>query len=390
MNPNILCIFLSIIFSLLFTTAMVRRILLSIFLVVYSFSTFAQDGIVEKLGDLYENEQYEQIIAYAETSENYSAESLYYIGYAFFVLEDDEKALLFINRSIELDPEASGPNYIKGVILMYMGQFDEAIASYQKAIEQKPDEYYFYSALGDCYLEIQDFENALSSYQKAIKEENASPRLYGLIAEVYDALGEQDKALEALYDAKSNIDPESNYYITTLYNIGLMEMLQGNHDVAEEEFLNLIELAPNDYYSYAKLIQIYYHRKEYDRAKPYREILYTAHENNQLEGTISEMFCFDQFEVKGNLVQVFERYQSGKSNTIYYKHIFYVVNEGDILFTVQTEYSPIAVEFGSPKYILCATTDEAHLNYGKAFDDDLDYDNLKSEAISIITNLLKK
>ncbi|MEL1245896.1 hypothetical protein AAEO56_16600 [Flavobacterium sp. DGU11] len=212
-----------------------------------------------------------------------------------------------------------------------------------------------------------------------------------MIAQIYSEQKESDKALEAFYAAKLKISKKSASYINALFNIGLLESLKGNFDKAEPAFIELIQLDPTDYHSYAKLIQIYYHRKEYDKAKPYRDKLYDAHKKGELKDNMKDMFCFDQFKWNGYLVQVFERYQNGSNNgDIYNKHLFYVIdNKDDIVLRVQTEYSPISVELGGAEYLLCANKGMTHYNPGIGFKGDMKYDDLKANAIKLFEMYMK-
>ena len=197
---------------------------------------------------------------------------------------------------------------------------------------------------------LEKYDLALDSYKKATEQQNCPDRPYSFIAQIYSDLKNNDKALEAFYVAKSKISKESNSYINALYNIGLLESLKGNYDKAEPAFVELLQVAPADYHSYAKLIQIYYHKKEYEKAKPYKNKLYEAQKKGLLKGNLKDMFCFDQFKWNDKLIQAYERYEEG-SKDIYNKHLFYVVNQNDdIEYRIQTEYSPISVEQGGSKY----------------------------------------
>jgi len=102
------------------------------------------------------------------------------------------------------------------------------------------------------------------------------------------------------------------------------------------------------------------------------------------------MFCFDQFEWENYLIQVFERYQNDNKGDLYNKHIFYVVdNSNEIVLSVQTEFSPVSVELGGPKYLLCVNKGDTHHNPGIGFNDDFQYEDLKVEAINLIKKYMK-
>jgi tetratricopeptide (TPR) repeat protein len=372
------------------TTAM-NKIFTTFILTICSLTIFAQDNITDELKTLSDNKQYDKIIEqHASKSNEYSAKSLYYIGLAYYMKEDDNNCINFMDLSINKDSKDPAPHYIKASTLNYMGKYNEAIKCFQKAIDIKSDDAEFYSGLGDSYYQLEKYDLALESYKKAIEQNKCPDRPYSMIAQIYSDLKQNDKALEAFYTAKSKISNQSNSYINALFNIGLLESLKGNYDKSEPVFVELLQLDPTDFHSYAKLIQIYYHRKEYEKAKPYKEKLYEAHKKGLLKENLKDMFCFDQFKWNGYLIQVFERYENENKGDIYNKHIFYVIDNSDkIVLRVQTEFSPISIELGGPKYLLCANKGGTHYNPGIGFNDDLKYDNLKAEAIKLFERYMK-
>jgi tetratricopeptide (TPR) repeat protein len=361
-----------------------KRILSVIIISLISLNAFSQDEITKQLKADYESEKYDQIIKeHSEKATEYSAKSLYYIGLAFYMKEDDNNCLKFMDKSIGKNAEDPKPFYIKASTLNYMQKYDEAIKPFQSAIELKADEAEYYSGLGDSYYNIDKLDLALEAYKKATEQKDCPDRPYSFIAQIYSDQKNNDKALEAFYIARSTISKESNSYINALFNIGLLESLKGNYDKAEPVFVELLQLDPTDYHSYAKLIQIYYHRKEYDKANPYKDKLYEAYKKGLLKDNLKEMFCFDQFNWSDKLIQVFERFEV-KEGELYYKHLFYVVNkENDIEYKIQTENSPISVELGSPKYAIGMDKDGTHSTFG-FIEENFKYDDLKSIVIQIL------
>ncbi|MFT3738684.1 MAG: tetratricopeptide repeat protein [Breznakibacter sp.] len=368
-----------------------NKIFTTIILTTFSLTTFAQDKIADELKTLSDNNQYDKIIEqYATKPMEYSAKALFYIGQAYYMKEDDNNCIKLMDLSIAKDSKDPAPYYIKASTLNYMGKYNDATKCFQVAIDLKPDDAVFYSGLGDSYYQLENYDLALESYKKATEQKNCQDRPFSMIAQTYSDLKQDDKALEAFYTAKSKISKESNSYINALFNIGLLESLNGNYDKAESAFIELIQLDPIDYHSYAKLIQIYHHRKEYDKAKPYKNKLYEAHDKGELKDDLEDMFCFDQFKWNNYLIQVFERYENADKGNIYNKHLFYVVdNAGKIVLRVQTEFSPISIELGGPKYLLCANKGDIHFNPGIGFNDDFIYDDLKSAAIKLFEKYMK-
>jgi tetratricopeptide (TPR) repeat protein len=360
-------------------------------LTICSVAIFAQDKITDELKVLSDNKQYDKIIEqYASKSKDYSAKSLYYIGLAYYMKEDDSNCIKFMDLSIDKDAKDPAPYYIKASTLNYMGKYGEAIKYFQTAISLKADDAEFYIGLGDSYNLLEKKSLALEAYKKATEQKNCSGRPYSMIAQIYSDLKENDKALEAFYIAKSKIPKESNSYTNVLFNIGLLESLKENYNKAEPAFAELIQLDPKDYYSCAKLIQIYYYRKEYDKAKPYKDKLYEAHRKGELKDNLIDMFCFDQFKWKDKLIQAYERYEEGNKNVVYNKHLFFVLNQEDkIEFKIQTEYSPVSMELGGAKYLLCMTKGGEHSTFNIGFNDNFKYDDLKKAVIDILEGKVK-
>ncbi len=362
------------------------KIITTIILTSSTLGIFAQDKVTEELKTLCDSAQYDKIIdQHVGKSQTSSSKSLYYIGVAYFMKEDDKNCIKFMDLSIARDGKDPAAHYIKGSTLNYMGKYEEAISSFQTAITLKADDAEFYSGLGDSYYQLAKYDLALQTYKKATEQSRCPDRPYSMIAQIYSNLKDNDKALEAFYVAKSKISKQSNSYLNALFNIGLLESLNENYDKAEPAFIELIQLDRNDYHSYAKLIQVYYHRKEYDKAKPYKDKLYEAYKKGLLKDNLADMYCFDQFKWKDKLIQAFERFEEGNKKEIYNKHLFYVVNQdNEIEFRMQTEYSPVSVEQGGPKYLLCMSKGNEHSTFNIGFNDDFKYDDLKNAAIDIL------
>ncbi|WP_291285389.1 tetratricopeptide repeat protein [Flavobacterium sp.] len=368
----------------------IKNILVTIILTISNLTIFAQDKLTTELKTLSDNKQFDKIVEqYASKSKDYSAKSLYYIGLAYYMKEDDNNCIKFMNFSIDKDSKDPASFYIKASTLNYMQKYDDAVKSFQSAINLKSDDAEFYSGLGDSYYNLEKIDLALEAYKKATEQKNCPDRPYSFIAQIYSDQKNNDRALEAFYIAKSKIEKKSNSYINALFNIGLLESLKGNYEKAEPAFVELLQLDSEDYHTYAKLIQIYYYRKEYDKAKPYKDKLYEAHKKKQLKDNLKDMFCFDQFKWNDKLIQAFERYEEG-SKDIYYKHLFYVVNQNDkVEYRIQTEYSPISVEQGGVRYLLCQTKGDTHSTFNIGFNDNLKYDDLKKSVIDILEEKVK-
>ena len=366
-----------------------QRLILTLFISFLTCSISAQNDLSITLKSLYSAEQYDKIISdHSEKTKDLAAKDLYYVGMAYYMKSDDNNCLKFMDLSISKDKTDSDAFYIKGMTLNYMGQFDKAIKSFDKAIELYGTSSDYYIGLGDSYFSMKKFDQAIEAYTIATTMENSKDRPFTMIPQAYASKNEPKKALIAFYEAKSKISKTSNSYITVLYNIGLYELLNKNYDKAEVALKELIELSPNDFHSYSKLIQVYYGKKEYEKAEPYKQKLYEAYEKGILKDNLKSMFCFDQFNWKDKLIQVFEKFEV-KEGKLYYKHLFYVVNKDNKTeYRIQTENSPIAVELGSPKYAVGMDRDGTHSTF-TFIEENFKYDDLKDIVIKILNEEMK-
>lgn len=355
-----------------------------------SLSIYAQEQITTDLKKAYGEEKYDLIISkHSDKVSEYPAKAIYYVGMAYYMKADDNNVLKLMDLSIKKDKTDPDAYFIKGMTLNYMGQFDKAIESFNQAIELDSSNSNYFSGLGDSYISQKKYHKALSAYITATEKNEPIDRPFTIIPQIYAELNQPEKALEAFYKSKETISKESDSYINALYNIGLYEFLNKNYDKSEIAYKELIVLAPNDYQSYAKLIQIYYGKKEYEMAKPIKEKLYQVYKEGKLEDNLKSMFCFDQFEWNGKLILAYERF-AVKEGELYYKHIFYIPNDkGETEFTIQTENSPISVELGGPKYVLGMDKGGIHSTFNYGFEEDLNYDDLKKAVILVLDEKIK-
>lgn len=361
-----------------------RKILFTTLIGLLSFTAFSQDEITAELKAKYESEKYDQIISeHSDKVDKYPAKAIYYIGMAYYMKADDNNCIKYMDLSIEKDNTDPDAYFIKGMTFNYLGQFEKAIKSFEKAIEINPNSSDFFSGLGDSYFSLKNYKKALENYKLATEKENAIDRPFIMIPQAYIELNEPENALKAFYIAKDKVSKETNSYITILYNIGLSELLNKNYEKAELVLKELIELDPTDYHSYSKIIQVYYGKKEYEKAEPYKQKLYEAYDQGVLKDNLKNMFCFDQFSWNDKLVLAFEKFED-KKGELYYKHIFYVTGkDGKTEFTIQTENSPISVELGGPKYAVGMDKYGTHSTF-VFIEENFKYDDLKSIVIKIL------
>lgn len=152
-------------------------------------------------------------------------------------------------KAINLKADYIQAYYNLGLILNKMKRFDESIYSFQQAINLKPDNANFYNALGLTFMELSKPEEAINYFKKAITiKQNYSQAFFNLgIALI--KLGQTAKALD---NFKQAIFLKPDY--TRAFNscgIALIEL--GRNEDALENFKQAIALDKNYTEAYMNL-----------------------------------------------------------------------------------------------------------------------------------------
>jgi len=345
--------------------------------------SYAQDSIRFKI--LAETENYKDIIAATTKPDTLSAPALYYLGLAYHMESQDSMALLTLDKSIEKSPKDFRPYQMKGTMLNFTNRFQEAIPVFEKAlacdINAKS-----YEGIGIANYYLQKYPQALEAFTKASKLPDADSRASIMIGQVYLVQNENEKALAIFYNLKESLNKDDESYKTALYNIVDLENKEGRGTEAIPIVEELLAMDSTDYEAISRMIQIHYHNKDYAKGDVLKAKMYAAQRDGKFANNrfMNDRFCFDKFRWTDRQVEVYERYEHGNSSSIYNKIIFVILNGNDVDMTIQTEYSPIAIELGAQPYILCGSKGSSHLNYGLGFDDNSKYEDLKSAVLKIL------
>lgn len=360
---------------------------ISIILFTAHIISYCQTSSIIEVKELYAQDKFEEIITnYTEEDNEYDSEALYYIAMCYYIKQDDENCIKYIDLSIAKDKTNPKAFFVKGMTQNYLGDYNNGSKSFQKSIELDPSNGNTYCGLGDSYYNQNKLKKALKAYTTSIEKSNYPDRSYLMVPQVFNDLNQPDQALLGYYKAKEKISKETGSYMNCLFNIGLHELIRKDYSKAEIAFTELIEIEPNDQETLSKLIQVYYGQKEYSKVKPLKRRLYSVHARNKENGALEAMYCFDQFNLNGKQIKAYEKFDSPEGQ-IYYKHVFYILDDqGNIDYSVHTENSPISIELGGPKYILGKTKGNVHTTYAISFEEDFNYDDLKIAVIKIIDN----
>lgn len=206
-------------------------------------------GVICEEGGLGEENQNDCIEYYEAASKLGSGHSSTCLGIVYaegkYIAKDTEKAKEYFLLAIQQGYTYA--YYDLGISYSDLGQYDKAKMCYEKVVKEEPKAYIM---LGNMYEEglgvPKDGQKALGMYRLAYKNgiqgEGACSqgKLY-----YYGELVEEDdrKALELFQEALKYGDNSANYYIGTIYGIGIKGYLEPNIDQA----LKYLSEVPEDF-----------------------------------------------------------------------------------------------------------------------------------------------
>ena len=143
-----------------------------------------------------------------------------------------------------------------------IGNFDEAIAEYQKAAEKDPTLSAVHNNWGIAYANQERYEEAIQHYDQAIRLDLNNAKVYNNRGNAYKNMSLYNKAL-ADYNRAIELDPN---YATAYYNRGNTYDNMGQHDKAIADYSRAIELNPNYAIAYNNRGSTYDDMGQYDKA----------------------------------------------------------------------------------------------------------------------------
>ncbi len=192
---------------------------------------------------------------------NRQAEELFLEGCKQELLENYEKALYYMDKALEADPENAAIHYklaevrvkqnllpeagqsigraleldksnkyfhgLAGEIALRQGNVQQAVKIYQGAIKQFPDAFEFYPPLAASYLAQRKYDDALKVYDKALKAFGFNEEI---VRQKQQVLLRENKLSEALKESQLLVEqfPDEPGYV-----LMLAELLLSNDRVAE-------------------------------------------------------------------------------------------------------------------------------------------------------------
>ncbi|MBI2568969.1 MAG: tetratricopeptide repeat protein [Candidatus Schekmanbacteria bacterium] len=129
-----------------------------------------------------------------------------------------------------------------GEALISKGQLDAALAEFELARRDTPDDYAIYFGRGISLQGLGRMQEAITSYQKSLELNPKQPLVYNSLAAAYLKIGQWE---DVLVNAKLALeDTEFEYPSAAQYNMGMAHLGRGDLDSAEQAFKLALETFP--------------------------------------------------------------------------------------------------------------------------------------------------
>jgi tetratricopeptide (TPR) repeat protein len=172
------------------------------------------------------------------TADKLSKEALYYRGnFALYALGESDQAIDLYQRALKIDPNFVLARYDLAVTYRGLGEVDKAIAEYEKVLKINPWFPEALSNLGGQYFRKGDVKQAVDHFRRAIEVYPNFIQALSNLGAALNKLGQSKQALPHLKKALS-LDPE---FAIAYFNLGNAHFGVGNLDEAEQAFNTAIE-----------------------------------------------------------------------------------------------------------------------------------------------------
>jgi tetratricopeptide (TPR) repeat protein len=214
-------------------------------------------------------------------------------GRSFYALEDAVKAEKFLKKIVTLKPDDLEAHILLASVYTDQRNYSSAVSTYQKIIDLNPNLDGAYFGLGEVYMRMMKWKEAIDPLNKAVELNKDNKKAYFYIGNAYYELREFEKAAE-FYKTYLDLNPEdpteayqqlglsyfeiekfdeaipafqealkaNNQDIALNYKLAQSFHKAGRYEEAEQLYMNLAQLSPDD-------VRIYYNTivMMYDEAK---------------------------------------------------------------------------------------------------------------------------
>lgn len=357
-------------------------------ILLYSFS-YGQTAT-----ELYNNKNYQELVKLEKKADKLTPDELYMVGFAFFQLENDNKAIEFYDKAIAKGLDNGSVHFYKGLSLCYQKKYDEALIEIEISLKKEPTNQEFMNQKGQIYRYQGQEDKALELFVEATKLPNTFGEPFFWVAYIYHGKQDFKKALDLYYVALEKVPQHNSYYLTTLQSIGQLEYTYTkDFKKSADAYAQVVALNPKDYEYYPKLIKSYNAAKEFAKADSIFSLMKIAYERKELSEDYMKYknVAIDEYEWNGQKVTVW-KYLIDPKESLDISYKVYLLNKaGDKVERTFMIEQTIQLPDG-PKHLLCEKDKKTndHLTYPYGWKTDtIPLDDLKKAVGLVLDGKMK-
>ncbi len=320
-----------------------------IILIIFSSGIFAQ-----KIEKLFNEGKFEELTTFEKESSTFTGEELYYLGFAFFRLENDEKAIEYYNKALQKGFDNALVYYHIGLSQMYQKKYDEAVKSINIGLESHP--------LAEFYFE--------------------KIRIYSIKE---DPVSQEKTFLEALQKSGE----KDSWYVKIVLFAGGFYYGKKDYKKSEKIYKDAILSLPKEYELYIKLIKSLNVQNKFSEADSYFEKMRALYEKKELSEDEMKFknLNVDQFNWKNQVVNIHKYFDKPKE-MLQPLYVLYLINEnGDKVERKFKIEKTLQMEKADPEFVICEETKDGHSTYPIGFkDENFTLEDLRKEITNILNN----
>lgn len=149
-----------------------------------------------------------------------------------------EEALRYLKEWARLDKHDPEPLYQMGIALAALGEYQRAVAVFDKVLAVRPGHFMASYRKGAVLLKLKQYKAAIPVLEAIVAEKPEDARAYYLLGLALDGEGRLDEGIEAMRKAVE-LDPEEIKYHQ---HLGFMNVRKDDHKTAAEHFTKVMEL----------------------------------------------------------------------------------------------------------------------------------------------------
>lgn len=317
-----------------------------------AFLSLSTSFFSQKIKGLFNEQKFPEIVALEKESANLTGEELYYLGYAFFRQENDEKAIEYYDKALKGGFNNAMLYFQKGLSEMFLKKYDDALINIDVAISKVP--------LAEFYIE--------------------KARIYHLKK---DNSNEEKTYIEGLSKSRE----QDGWYLQLIENAGNFYYAETKEfSKSEKIYGDGIVKYPKEYKLYEKLIKalnaqnnILEANKVFDKMKK----LYSEKALPEEYMKFKNM-SVDEFSWNNQWVNVHKSFEVPKQMLESLYIVYLIDKSGEKVERKFNIEKTIQIKKQDPEFVICEETNEGHTTFPLGFKNDRFTINELRESIKAI------